>query len=49
MLISYAELSRKLTKIEKKYDKQFTAVFEAVKQLMAPPKSSQKHIGFGAK
>ena len=46
MLVSYAELSRKLTAMEKKYDKQFQVVFEAVKQLMAPPESKRKSIGF---
>ena len=48
MLTSYVELSRKLTQMEKKYDKQFQVVFEAVKQLMVPSGSSPKQIGFGA-
>jgi hypothetical protein len=49
MLASNAELSRKLYAFEKKYDAQFKAVFEAIRQLMTPPKKSKKIIGFGRK
>lgn len=48
MLASYAELSRKLTAMEKKYDKQFQIVFEAVKKLITPPNTKRKRIGFKA-
>jgi len=35
--------------MEKKYDKQFTVVFEAIKQLLAPLKEdNKKTIGFHA-
>jgi len=47
LLASHKELARKLDSLEKKYDKQFAAVFEAIRQLMAPsipPKDRQ--IGF---
>ena len=37
MLASNAQLSRKLNALEKKYDSQFKAVFDAIRQLMAPP------------
>lgn len=47
MLASNAELSRKLNALEKKYDAQFKVVFEAIRQLMAPPQKSKKIIGFG--
>lgn len=47
MLSSNAELSRKLHELEKKYDKQFKIVFEAIKALMDPSTQSNKEpIGF---
>src|SRR3989475_5132743 len=36
MLASNAELARKLDELEKKYDRQFKIVFEAIRQLMTP-------------
>ena len=35
MLDSNAELARKLAELERKYDRKFTVVFEAIRQLMA--------------
>lgn len=47
MLLSNAELARKLAELEAKYDSQFKAVFEAIRQLMAPPPAPPKpEIGF---
>ena len=47
MLATNAELSRKLTALEKKYDIRFKAVFEAIHDLMAPAESKKKRpIGF---
>ena len=46
MLASHAELSRKLDALEKKYDAQFKDVFEAIRQLMAPPEQKRRAIGF---
>lgn len=47
MLASNAELSRKLASLEKKYDIQFKAVFDAIRELMAPIESGKKRpIGF---
>src|SRR5436190_1042690 len=37
MLVSHAELARKLEGLEKKYDVQFRLVFDAIRQLMTPP------------
>ncbi len=45
-LASHAELARKLEEMEKKYDSQFRVVFEAIRQLMAPPAAGKKKIGF---
>ena len=46
MLASNAELARKLDALEKKYDAQFKEVFEAIRQLMAPPEPKQRATGF---
>jgi hypothetical protein len=40
MLATNAELSRKLIALEKKYDIRFKAVFEAIHDLMSPPKQN---------
>ena len=46
MLASNAELGRKLDALEKKYDAQFKVVFDAIRQLMAPPEPKRGRIGF---
>lgn len=46
MLASHAELARKLDALEKKYDAQFKDVFEAIRQLMAPPEQKRRAMGF---
>src|SRR3989338_7885924 len=47
MLASNAELSRKLAALEKKYDLQFKAVFDAIRELMTPLEPKKKRpIGF---
>jgi len=46
MLASNVELSRKLGDLERKYDAQFKVVFDAIRQLMAPPETKRKQIGF---
>ncbi|MCG3201621.1 MAG: hypothetical protein NFCOHLIN_01491 [Gammaproteobacteria bacterium] len=38
MLASNAELARRLAELEKKYDAQFKVVFDAIRELMTPPK-----------
>jgi hypothetical protein len=47
MLASNAELAQKLDTLEKKYDDQFKVVFEAIRQLMTPPETKKRPIGFG--
>ena len=49
ILASHADLARKLEALEKKYDSQFKVVFDAIRQLMTPPVSSRKKIGFQVK
>ncbi|MHC4063594.1 MAG: ORF6N domain-containing protein [Planctomycetota bacterium] len=46
ILASHADLARKLDALEKKYDAQFKGVFEAIRQLMAPPEPKRRRIGF---
>lgn len=46
LLQGNAELARKLDELEKRYDAQFSAVFVAIRQLMAPPNTEKKRIGF---
>lgn len=47
LLASNKDLARKLAELEKKYDQQFSAVFEAIRQLMAPPlPENDRRIGF---
>lgn len=46
MLESNAELARKLDVLEQRYDSQFRAVFQAIRELMAPPVKPPKRIGF---
>ena len=46
MLASHEDLKRKLTALEKKYDKQFKIVFEAIYELMEPPARKKRKIGF---
>ena len=46
MLASHADLAKKLDALEKKYDSQFRVVFDAIRQLMAPPEKTKRQIGF---
>jgi hypothetical protein len=47
MLASHADSARKLAALEKKYDAQFKAVFDAIRELMSPPEPAKKRrIGF---
>lgn len=46
LLATHADLAKKLDELERKYDSQFRVVFEAIRQLMTPPESPRKQIGF---
>lgn len=46
LLETNAELARQLAALEKKYDSQFRVVFDAIRQLMAPPGNRKPQIGF---
>lgn len=49
MLATHKDLARKLNEMEKKYDAQFRVVFDAIRQLMAPPEPKKKKIGFAVR
>ncbi|HLA00288.1 MAG TPA: hypothetical protein VJZ24_01465, partial [Thermodesulfovibrionales bacterium] len=46
LIATHKDLARKLSDIEKKYDAQFKVVFDAIRQLMTPPDTKKKPIGF---
>ncbi len=47
ILNEHKDLARRLDDLEKRYDGQFKVVFDAIRQLMAPPPpQSQRRIGF---
>ena len=45
-LTSHKDLARKFAALEAKYDAQFKTVFEAIRQLMIPPTTKRRGIGF---
>jgi hypothetical protein len=48
-LAAHADLALKLSSLEKKYDSRFKVVFDALRDLMNPPKSkNERRIGFNA-
>ena len=52
LLATHKELARKVEKLEQHlegHDEQIRNVFEAIRQLMAPPATSRRQIGFKAK
>jgi hypothetical protein len=49
LLASHAGLARKLEALEKRYDRQFKVVFDAIRRLMAPPGTGRREIGFHVK
>ena len=46
ILATHQELAKQLDNLERKYDSQFKAVFDAIRQLMEPPIPKKKPIGF---
>ena len=46
LMASHAELQRRLDELERKYDKQFKVVFDAIRELMEPPEKPTRRIGF---
>lgn len=48
LLSEHQELAGRLDHLEQRYDQQFKAVFDAIRQLMAAPVPSSRPIGFTA-
>ncbi len=48
VLSSHKELAQKLADLEEKYDKQFKAVFDAIRALMTPSAPKSRRIGFSS-
>jgi hypothetical protein len=46
MLLTNADLARKLAALEANYDSQFKSVFDAIRQLITPPDPPRRRIGF---
>lgn len=46
LLASHVELAKQLTALENRYDAQFKVVFDAIRELMSPPPSPRRRIGF---
>lgn len=46
LLASHEELSRRLDELEGRYDAQFGAVFDAIRELMEPPPTASRPLGF---
>ncbi|PYL51797.1 MAG: DNA-binding protein [Verrucomicrobia bacterium] len=46
MLLSHADLARKLAALENKYDAPFKVVFDAIRELMQPSTPPRREIGF---
>jgi len=49
ILSSNSELAKKFEELEKKYDKQFKVVFEAIRQLMSPQNTKREPVGYKIK
>lgn len=46
MLLTHEDLKRKIEAMEKKYDKQFRVVFDAIRKLLTPLEKPKQRIGF---
>lgn len=46
LALSVEQLTRKVASLESRYDDQFKIVFDAIRQLIAPPDPPRKAIGF---
>ncbi len=46
MLSSHTDLAKRLATLEGKYDRQFRAVFDAIRELMSEKKTPRREIGF---
>ena len=49
LLAANHDLAKKLAELEARYDKQFSVVFDAIRELMQPPIKEDRRIGFTAR
>jgi hypothetical protein len=47
IIASHKELAQRLEEMESRYDAQFRAVFDALRELTEPPEKPRRRIGFG--
>ena len=47
LMDSNRQLARKISEMEKRYDEQFRAVFQAIQQLISAEEEPKRKIGFG--
>ena len=46
LLLTHDDLKRKIENMERRYDRQFKIVFEAIKKLLTPTEKPKRRIGF---
>lgn len=47
LLVSHADLARRLNELEQKYDRQFQVVFDAIREILEGPHTERRsRIGF---
>ncbi len=46
MAVSHKELFKKIEELQKKYDKNFEEVYEALNSLLSPPEKPRKRVGY---
>ena len=46
---AHSDLVQRMDELEHRYDEQFRAVFDAIRELMTPPEPLRKQIGFQVK
>ncbi|MGC2064067.1 MAG: hypothetical protein WA610_13920 [Thermodesulfovibrionales bacterium] len=46
LLLTHKDLLKKIEEMEKKYDYQFRTVFDAIREMMQPPETKKRKIGF---
>lgn len=49
ILATHKDLAVKLEELERKYDRQFKIVFDAIRELVIPPTQPKKEMGFRIK
>ena len=49
LLATHKDLAKRLDELERKYDVQFKAVFDAIRELMRPAHPPRRRIGFHAR